>query len=465
MSDSDNDSSSALGSPAGALRSSLTAPHQPSEEPDLQSQPARPLPSPTPGPILEKSPSPSPPPASSKGLKGKQRVTSPSSDSGEEPLGTSTTSDAIFPQLLPRSLTIEMPDITTADQPSGDVEARPKVTKTYSGRCRTIAPQPEPGEPSIRPVTLAFDAYQAVEQLPGQETSVPPSLLDGSDLNPKTPVRGSRGALMIGDLDDTPGRSSSGSVISDSIGKLHNALRGELLDMWVKAGNNLLEKLNLEDWSALSAFFAVYRGYNATTQRWEGIPVAPKREKAIYEPLLKHINAIVHHFRDSTRRRAVDTHKTVMRHHDESGDTSLESKPDIVLLGTGPLISKEQHILPKASYAQCLAAIEVKTEKELSSDHFAAHRLQLATYARECFVQQPNRRFVYALLMSEESVILFQFDRGGAMYSRQYNIHSEPMCFIQIICIISLKGTNTRRNPHRPKGEQQPQSVAPIPWC
>ncbi|TFK49466.1 hypothetical protein OE88DRAFT_1809749 [Heliocybe sulcata] len=28
-----------------------------------------------------------------------------------------------------------------------------------------------------------------------------------------------------------------------------------------------------------------------------------------------------------------------------------------------------------------------------------------------------------------------------------------------------LKGTNTRQNPHRPKGEQQPQSVAPIPWC
>ncbi|TFK46363.1 hypothetical protein OE88DRAFT_1667683 [Heliocybe sulcata] len=155
-----------------------------------------------------------------------------------------------------------MPGIITADQLSGAVDARPKVTKTYSGRRRTIAPQPE------------------TEQLPGQETFVLPSLLDGSNLNPMAPVRGSRGALMLGDLDDMPG-----SVISESIGKLHNALRKELYDMWVEVGDELLGKLNVMGRSTLSAFFATPCGYNTTTRRWESIPVNPKREKAIYEPL------------------------------------------------------------------------------------------------------------------------------------------------------------------------------------
>ncbi|KZT27284.1 hypothetical protein NEOLEDRAFT_1061084 [Neolentinus lepideus HHB14362 ss-1] len=128
-----------------------------------------------------------------------------------------------------------------------------------------------------------------------------------------------------------------------------------------------------------------------------------------------------------------------MPHHSDGDEKNLESKPDIVVLGYGSCLTSEQEIRPP-SYAQCVAPIEVKTQKNLA---VTTHRIQLAVYARECFVQQPNRRFVYGLLLTEKTVQLYQFDRGGSLYSRAYNIGTEANTFVRIICAIS--GTDERQ--------------------
>ncbi|TFK56298.1 hypothetical protein OE88DRAFT_1641964 [Heliocybe sulcata] len=58
------------------------------------------------------------------------------------------------------------------------------------------------------------------------------------------------------------------------------------------------------------------------------------------------------------------------------------------------------------------------------------------------------------------------FGVTGAMRSRHaYNTVGVLRITSKLEGTRTLKGTNTRRNPHRPKGEQQPQSVAPNPWC
>ncbi|EPQ55904.1 hypothetical protein GLOTRDRAFT_28364, partial [Gloeophyllum trabeum ATCC 11539] len=45
--------------------------------------------------------------------------------------------------------------------------------------------------------------------------------------------------------------------------------------------------------------------------------------------------------------------------------------------------------------------------------------------------------FVYSLLMTERTVQVFQFDRGGVVYSRPVNIHQEAETFVKIILALS----------------------------
>ncbi|TFK49278.1 hypothetical protein OE88DRAFT_1736914 [Heliocybe sulcata] len=93
--------------------------------------------------------------------------------------------------------------------------------------------------------------------------------------------------------------------------------------------------------------------------------------------------------------------------------------------------------IPEKALAEDVAAIiEVKTEDGLD---LVNDEKQLAVYAREIFVQQPNRRFVYCLLLTEKRVRVYQFDRGGVLYSNWYNIHSSAITFVQIILGIASK--------------------------
>ncbi|TFK46984.1 hypothetical protein OE88DRAFT_1774025 [Heliocybe sulcata] len=67
------------------------------------------------------------------------------------------------------------------------------------------------------------------------------------------------------------------------------------------------------------------------------------------------------------------------------------------------------------------------------------HQLQLASYAREIFVQQPTRRFVYGLLVSEQTIQLYQFDRGGVIYSSKYDIRDDAETFVQIFLAVATE--------------------------
>ncbi|TFK48625.1 hypothetical protein OE88DRAFT_1634374 [Heliocybe sulcata] len=72
-------------------------------------------------------------------------------------------------------------------------------------------------------------------------------------------------------------------------------------------------------------------------------------------------------------------------------------------------------------------------------DNLKKHQLQLASYAQEVFVQQPTRRFVYGLLVSEQTIQLYQFDRGGVIYSSKYDIRDDAETFVQIFLAVATE--------------------------
>lgn len=56
---------------------------------------------------------------------------------------------------------------------------------------------------------------------------------------------------------------------------------------------------------------------------------------------------------------------------------------------------------------------------------------------RQIFIQQPNRRFVRLLVLSEEHFRLFHFDRSGVQYSPYINFHDDPHTFVRLILGLS----------------------------
>ncbi|KAF6760853.1 hypothetical protein DFP72DRAFT_1092184, partial [Ephemerocybe angulata] len=64
----------------------------------------------------------------------------------------------------------------------------------------------------------------------------------------------------------------------------------------------------------------------------------------------------------------------------------------------------------------------------------------MAVYAKEIFRQQPNRRFIRVMLVTETRFRIVQFDREGALFSPLINYHGEDLnTFIRaIICLCSM---------------------------
>lgn len=68
--------------------------------------------------------------------------------------------------------------------------------------------------------------------------------------------------------------------------------------------------------------------------------------------------------------------------------------------------------------------------------------LSLIPPNRQIFIQQPNRRFVRNLLITEEVCHLYHFDRSGGQYTPPINIHEDPVTFIRLVLGLSAADEN-----------------------
>ena len=58
-------------------------------------------------------------------------------------------------------------------------------------------------------------------------------------------------------------------------------------------------------------------------------------------------------------------------------------------------------------------------------------------FSRQIFIQQPNRKFVRLLVITEHHVRLIHFDRSGVKYSPFINFHRDPFTFVRLILGLS----------------------------
>ncbi|KAJ7273162.1 hypothetical protein C8J57DRAFT_1063731, partial [Mycena rebaudengoi] len=186
-----------------------------------------------------------------------------------------------------------------------------------------------------------------------------------------------------------------------------------------------------------------YAGYDNTTKRWKDIPVDAKKEEVLYDPTVAVMEAVLRYFSQEKheendqvvkRRRVLKTHRLLMPHNtDDDADKALKSEPDISIFGTGPAATKDSEFSPHPSYAQTASLWEVKVDETFGG----VEKGQIAVYARECFIQQPNRRFVYVPIMTAKVLRVVQFDRAGSYYSRRINYHTNAVFFVKLILLLS----------------------------
>ncbi|RXW21067.1 hypothetical protein EST38_g4778 [Candolleomyces aberdarensis] len=174
--------------------------------------------------------------------------------------------------------------------------------------------------------------------------------------------------------------------------------------------------------------------YNSAEHRW-ALPKSHEglKEERMYKPLVKLLNAIFQWFWHETNlRKAVDTHSTQLPHK-EFADTNNYSRPDITIKAKGPSFQLPQD--KTIGYSNMATCFEVKVTNQGWS--VVKELLQLAGYARQIFIQQPNRRFVRALIITEENFRLFHFDRSGVQYTQTINIHEEAHTFVRLVLGLS----------------------------
>ncbi|KAJ2929416.1 hypothetical protein H1R20_g7684, partial [Candolleomyces eurysporus] len=174
---------------------------------------------------------------------------------------------------------------------------------------------------------------------------------------------------------------------------------------------------------------AKIKGYLDTTEeyqnrRWAKLPRIAKYEAELYDPFTKIINSILHWSNldgpDGSKRKAIDTHAKQLRH---GGPSFMR-----------PTGNRE------VGYPNMVGFFDAKREVDVTGDH--NHVGQLGVYARQVFIQQPNRRYVRCMVVTEKQARFFHFDRSGAQYTKLFDIHQEAELFV--LLVVGLCTTDER---------------------
>ncbi|RXW17576.1 hypothetical protein EST38_g8278 [Candolleomyces aberdarensis] len=165
--------------------------------------------------------------------------------------------------------------------------------------------------------------------------------------------------------------------------------------------------------------------------RWFRIPERPSLESELQEPLCTIINSIIQHLGSPALgdvREAVNTHASPFKCATIASSKHTPS-PTIVIKASGPSFSLPiGAVLGFSNSSACIAA---KLDTELTGD--LDQLGEMAFYAKQMFIEQPNRFFVRSLLVTEQHARLFHFDRSGGQYSPLFNLHKDAHTFIRLI--------------------------------
>ncbi|KAI4521430.1 hypothetical protein K525DRAFT_201250 [Schizophyllum commune Loenen D] len=179
--------------------------------------------------------------------------------------------------------------------------------------------------------------------------------------------------------------------------------------------------------------------YDNAAQRWVDVPVEPKNEKELYEPHTAIIQAIINDFDLSNRRLIMAANISIA--HQPYEREELVTRPDYLIVGKGPFVSGRSRFVKQESfddewaiYTNATTVGDGKTEKNAG---LLDNGLQLAVYARACFIEQCSRDFVFGFIMTEKHFRVYSFDRCGMMSTVSVDYHADPVSFVHAICLIA----------------------------
>ncbi|KAJ2913154.1 hypothetical protein MD484_g7261, partial [Candolleomyces efflorescens] len=198
---------------------------------------------------------------------------------------------------------------------------------------------------------------------------------------------------------------------------------------------------NIEGTKNIAEFLRQTAVYDSEKRRWK-LPIATEgmKETRMYSPLVTILNEIFKYFlgKKAADRIAVDTHITKL-YHKEPVATQNNSSPDISVKARGSSFQLPLGLgggSKSIGYSNIAAVFEVKLSTQEWSDQ--EEILQLAVYARQLFIQQPNRHFVRALIVTERSFRLFHFDRSGVQYTGELDIHGPENAALFVRLVLGL---------------------------
>ncbi|KAF8971748.1 hypothetical protein BDZ97DRAFT_1784905 [Flammula alnicola] len=180
------------------------------------------------------------------------------------------------------------------------------------------------------------------------------------------------------------------------------------------------------------AFLGKVASDQAIEKRWKDIPEVASTVDHLHTPMCDLIREVLKSFGYCETRPLVDSYRILPPPHDDHSSTKpLKPLPHLMAIGSGinfgPLSSRFKK---GPSYRLCISPIELQTEKGCN---FFNDLAQIAFYARQCFLRQLNRKFVYSLLITEKHVKLYVFDRSGVYHSSSIDFHQDATDFVRLI--------------------------------
>ncbi|KAJ2911556.1 hypothetical protein MD484_g8863, partial [Candolleomyces efflorescens] len=210
-----------------------------------------------------------------------------------------------------------------------------------------------------------------------------------------------------------------------------------------KTGTLVRSLYNAAADSAIDDFLKKSRFYDLKQRHWK----LPRNFSKLLDgnackPFFSIVSSIVKHFwGDATAegtRQVVDTHATDFPHVEKDYENHI-SHPSIAIKAVGPSFelpySEASDKIGEIGFTNVTTCIEVYVKGDELDAVEQAFRVGI--YARQVFIQQPNRKFVRMLFMTEKLVRLFHFDRSGYQCTRLIDFHEEPHTFVRMIVRVS----------------------------
>lgn len=164
--------------------------------------------------------------------------------------------------------------------------------------------------------------------------------------------------------------------------------------------------------------------YRPATQTWGNWP--PTHLAHTEKELCTHLNTIADIVRKKLRLKSSQDDLVYSSQFATKGPTTeftYDRKPDLVV------VPRSMANLPELSFEDFRSAVSLKSNPRNTK---RKELLQLAEYARICFALQRNRRFYIGIGFRHTTLTLYVFDRSGALASRMYDVHKNPVEFLRI---------------------------------